>query len=146
MYSIILQLHHYIAFIAFGLLAFAAINGIMGTTSEKVFEESNRKINVFALISTHVMLLLGIALLLVSPNAQAAYADMAATMKDSYLRRTFIEHPTTNIIAVVLATIGNAKSKRAIGHGKKFKTSAIFFGIAFVLVALMMPWSRLFAF
>ncbi len=143
-YSIILNAHHYLAFIALLLLLLATINGIMGSTSEKIFDDSHRKINLFALISTHTMLLLGLVLLAISPIAQNAFSDMAATMKDGALRKAVIEHPTTNILAAVLVTIGNAKSKKSIGHGKKFKSTAIFFGLGLVLILSRLPWERLF--
>jgi hypothetical protein len=144
MYSIILQAHHWIAFISLALLAYATINGIIGSNSEKVFEDSHRKINSFALISTHVMLLLGLILLAISPVATQAFADMGAAMKDGAVRKAVVEHPFTNIIAVVLATIGNAKSKKAVGNGRKFRVSMIFFGIALLLILSRLPFEKLF--
>lgn len=144
MYSIILQAHHWIAFISLALLAFATINGAIGSNSEKIFEDSHRKINVFALVSTHIMLLLGIILLIISPIAQNAFADMGTAMKDASTRKAIIEHPFTNIIAVVLATIGNAKSKKAVGNGRKFKVSMIYFGLALVLILSRLPYDRIF--
>jgi hypothetical protein len=144
MYQIILNIHHYLAFAALALLAWATINGVMGVTSEKVFEESHRKTNLFALISVHTMLLLGVILLIISPGAQAAFSDMASTMKDGVLRKMYVEHSTTNIIAVVLVTIGNAKSKKVIGNGKKFKFTIIFYGVALLLILSRLPWEKLF--
>jgi hypothetical protein len=144
MYSIILQAHHWIAFIALALLAYATINGAIGSNSEKAFDDSHRKINLFALISTHTMLLLGIVLLIISPIAQNAFADMGAAMKDGAVRKPVVEHPIMNIIAAVLVTIGNAKSKKAIGNGRKFKVSMIFFGLALILILSRLPFERLF--
>ncbi|HLO45337.1 MAG TPA: hypothetical protein VK175_13460 [Leadbetterella sp.] len=144
MYSIILQAHHWIAFIALALLAYATINGAIGSNSEKVFDDSHRKINLFALISTHTMLLLGIVLLIISPVAQTAFADMGAAMKDGAIRKAVVEHPTMNIIAAVLVTIGNAKSKKAVGNGRKFKVSMIYFGLALILILSRLPFDRLF--
>jgi hypothetical protein len=141
MYSIILPIHSYLAFAALFLLGFATINGIIGSTSETSFEEKHTKVNKFALIATHTMFLLGLILLFVSPGAQASFADMKLTMKDSILRKTYIEHPTINLIAVVLVTIGNARVKRAVGNGRKFKQTAIFFGLALVLILSRIPWS-----
>ncbi|MCP9762251.1 hypothetical protein [Lacihabitans soyangensis] len=144
MYSIILQAHHWIAFIALALLAYATINGAIGSNSEKVFDDSHRKINLFALITTHTMLLLGIVLLIISPVAQTAFADMGAAMKDGAVRKAVVEHPTMNIIAAVLVTIGNAKSKKAVGNGRKFKVSMIFFGLALLLILSRLPFEKLF--
>jgi len=144
MYSIILQAHHWIAFIALALLAYATVNGAIGSNSEKAFDDSHRKINLFALISTHVMVLLGLILLVISPAAQNAFADMGAAMKDGAVRKAIVEHPTMNIIAAILVTIGNAKSKKAVGNGRKFKVSMIFFGLALLLILSRLPFERLF--
>jgi hypothetical protein len=140
MYSIIQPIHSYLAFAALFLLGFATINGILGSNSEKAFEPKDANINKFALIATHTMFLLGLILLFVSPVAQTAFADMKAAMKDSNVRKAIIEHPFVNIIAVILVTIGNARVKRAIGNGRKFKQTAIFFGIALLLILSRIPW------
>lgn len=144
MYPIIQPIHSYLAYLTLFLLAFATINGIMGASSQKVFDEKHAKVNKFALIATHTMFLLGIILLFVSPITQTAFADMKATMKDSTLRQYAVEHPTVNLIAVILVTIGNARVKRAIGNGKKFKQTMIFFGLALVLILSRIPWSAWF--
>lgn len=144
MYSILLQSHHYISFIALLALVLATVNGVIGNSSEKIFDEKDRKINLFALISCHVMLLLGIVLLFISPNAQQVFADMKGSMKDAVLRKSIIEHPLTNVIAVILATIGNAKSKRALGHGSKYKASMMYFGLALVLILSRLPYDRIY--
>ncbi len=144
MYSIIQPIHSYLAFAALFLLGFATINGILGSSSQKAFEAKDANINKFALIATHTMFLLGLILLFVSPVAQSAFADMKAAMKDSDVRKAVVEHPFVNIIAVILVTIGNARVKRAVGNGRKFKQTAIFFGIALLLILSRIPWGAWF--
>jgi uncharacterized membrane protein len=144
MYQIIQPIHSYLAYLTLFLLAFATINGILGSGSQKAFEEKHLRINKFALIATHTMFLLGIVLLFISPITQSAFADMKVAMKDSTLRKYAVEHPTINLIAVILVTIGNARVKRAVGNGKKFKQTAIFFGLALVLILSRIPWSAWF--
>ena len=144
MYSTILSLHHYISFLALILLLVAAVNGFLGTREEKIFNNTFRKINLFTLISVHTMFLLGVILLVISPVATAAFADMGAAMKDGATRKAIIEHPFTNVLAVILATIGNAKSKKAISHGSKFKASMIYFGLALILILSRLPYDRIF--
>jgi uncharacterized membrane protein len=144
MYSIIQPIHSYLAFAALFLLGFATINGILGSSSQKAFEAKDANINKFALIATHTMFLLGLILLFVSPVAQSAFADMKAAMKDSDVRKAVVEHPFVNIIAVILVTIGNARVKRAVGNGRKFKQTAIFFGLALLLILSRIPWGAWF--
>jgi uncharacterized membrane protein YcaP (DUF421 family) len=45
-----------------------------------------------------------------------------------------MEHLSLMVVAVVLITIGNAKSKKVVDAVAKHKTIAIFFGIALLLV------------
>ena len=144
MYQIIQPIHSYLAYITLFLLAFATINGIMGSNSQTAFEEKHARINKFALIATHTMFMLGIILLFTSPLTQTAFADMKLAMKNSTLRLYAVEHPTINLIAVILVTIGNARVKRAVGNGKKFKQTMIFFGLALVLILSRIPWSNWF--
>lgn len=144
MYNIIQPIHSYLAFAALLLLLYATINGILGSGNEKAFEAKDANINKFALIATHTMFLLGLILLFVSPIAQSAFADMKTAMKDSTVRAAVIEHPFVNIIAVALVTIGNARVKRAVGNGRKFKQTAIFFGIALLLILSRIPWGAWF--
>lgn len=140
MYEILKNIHHYLAFITLALLAWAFIGGLIGTFSQKAWDDSNRKTNLFALIATHTMLLLGLVLLFMTMSG----ADMGEIMKNSAARKAFVEHPTVGILAAVLVTIGNAKSKRDLMNGKKFKTTAIFYGLGLLLVASRLPWEKLF--
>jgi hypothetical protein len=49
------------------------------------------------------------------------------------------------VIAVVLATIVNAKNKKNIADAAKHKNALIFNGIGLLLILSRIPWSRLFA-
>ncbi|MGR3810699.1 hypothetical protein [Jiulongibacter sp. NS-SX5] len=140
MRDILLNIHHYLAFAALILLAWATINGILGTTSEKLWEDKHRKVNLFALIATHTMFLLGIILMVLA----LSNADMGSIMKNAVARKAYIEHPTVGILAAVLVTIGNAKSKKEIVNGKRFKSTMIFFGLALLLVLSRLPFEKLF--
>ena len=70
------------------------------------------------------------------------FSDMGTLMGDAALRFKYAEHPTTMILAAVLITIGNAKSKRAEAASAKAKSVVIWFGIGLFLIALRMPWAE----
>ena len=65
-------------------------------------------------------LLIGIATYFVSPYFSAWENGMGAVMKDSTLRLYLVEHPTTNILAIVLITMGWSLHKKAAGDRKKY--------------------------
>jgi hypothetical protein len=62
-------------------------------------------------------------------------------MKDAALRLTSLEHPLTNIIAIVLITIGWSKHKKGETNSAKFKSIAVFYGIGLALILIRIPWS-----
>ena len=61
-------------------------------------------------------------------------------MKNSTLRSNILEHPLTMIIAIALITIGYSKHKKKLTSAAKFKTIAIFYTIALLLVLAKIPW------
>ena len=63
-------------------------------------------------------------------------------MKIAESRFVVIEHPIMMILAIVLITIGWSKHKKKTEDKAKFKTFAIFYGIALVLIAARIPWGN----
>jgi uncharacterized membrane protein len=62
-------------------------------------------------------------------------------MSDS-ARPLSLEHPLTNIIALVLITIGWSKHKKEESNNGKFKKIAIFYTIGLILLLAMIPWEN----
>ncbi|HLV50350.1 MAG TPA: hypothetical protein VKY44_00170 [Flavobacterium sp.] len=138
MYTGLQHAHSFIAYAALILLIVASINAMIGMSSNKQFKDSDRKIALFALIFTHIQLLVGIILYFVSPLVQS----FSVAMKDSTLRLYALEHPLINLIAVVLITIGFSKHKKAATDKSKFKSIAIMYTIGTLLILSRIPWSN----
>jgi len=68
--------------------------------------------------------------------------DTGSVMKDSALRLLAVEHPTTNILAIILITIGWSRHKKAATDTGKYKSIAIFYGIGLVLLLSRIPWGQ----
>jgi hypothetical protein len=63
-------------------------------------------------------------------------------MKDANLRQALVEHPITNIIAIVLITIGFSKHKKEESSNGKFKKIGIFYGLGLLLILSRIPWKQ----
>jgi Zn-dependent protease with chaperone function len=137
MYTFIQKIHSGWAYLAFLLLLVAVVNSLIGMSGKKEFTSKDRKIALFALIATHIQLVLGLILYFVSPLGLASFGQMS----DKLLRLTSLEHPLVNIIAIVLITIGWSKHKKATDSGAKFKSITIFYGLGLVLILSRIPWS-----
>jgi hypothetical protein len=142
-YQSVLALHSYWAFATLGLLLIALLNSFAGLSAKRPFLKRDRQIALIALTFTHIQFLLGMVLYFLSPKLEAAKAaGMGAVMKDSNLRLFVVEHPLTNIIAVILITIGWSGHKKAAESPSKFKRLAYLYTIGFILLLSRIPWNQ----
>jgi len=142
MYETIQSVHSILAYAALGLLLLASFNAIFGLTSKKIFTDKDLRLSLFTLIICHIQLLIGLILYFVSPKLQA-WSDVGMkVMSDNDLRPILVEHPLTNIIALVLITIGWSKHKKEESNNGKFKKIAVFYTIGLILLLSMIPWGN----
>ena len=127
MYEILKSAHSGWRYVVLVLLVLALIQALSGWLGKKAYTEANRKMNVFTLIGTHIQVLLGLAVYFMGGWFKAN-ATEAAT------RYWKMEHLSMMILAVILITIGNSKSKKLKEAAAKHRTIAIFFGIALIII------------
>ena len=130
LYSFFLHLHSGFRYIVLLLVLLAIVRAWADWLGKKSYSEGNRKLNLFAMISAHTQLLIGIVLYFLSPFVQFG----SQTMKDATTRYWTVEHLTGMIIALILITIGHARSKRASAAELKHKNIAIFYTLALVII------------
>ena len=134
-------IHSYWAYFALVILVIACINAIIGYTSKKEFKEKDLRISLFTLIVMHIQLLIGLGWYFMSPW----YKSMKEVGIDSSNRLMAVEHPILMIVAIVLVTIGWSKHKKKATDVAKFKTIALFYSIALLLVLSRIPWTQWFS-
>ncbi len=132
MYTFLLKSHSGFRYLVLLLVCLAIVRAFIGWFGNKPYTETDRKFNLFALIFSHIQLLLGIVLYFYSPFVKMG--DMANTMKDATLRYWTVEHAVMMIFAVVLVTVGHAKAKKAQEAILKHRTIAIFYTLAILMV------------
>jgi NADH:ubiquinone oxidoreductase subunit 2 (subunit N) len=137
MYEIIQKAHSGWAYLVLITLVIAVVNTLIGRNSKKEFSAQDRKIALFALIATHLQLVLGFVIYFISPLGMASLGQMS----DKAIRLTSLEHPLINIIAIALITIGWSKHKKAADSQAKFKSIFLFYGLGLLLILSRIPWS-----
>jgi hypothetical protein len=133
LYSFLKNLHSGVRFLVLFLVLVAIIQAFLGLFGKKEYTESNRKLNLFAMISVHTQLLIGLALYFASPLVQFA----ATTMKEPLMRYWTVEHITGMIIAIAAITIGHSKAKKATTSVAKHRAIALFYTIALAVVVIV---------
>jgi hypothetical protein len=130
LYSFFKYLHSGFRFVVLLLIVWAIVQSFIGWINDKPYTEGNRKVNLFALISAHTQLLIGLVLYFLSPFVQFN----SNTMKDATTRYFTMEHLVMMIIAIALITIGYSKSKKIVMPESKHRTVAIFYTIAVLII------------
>lgn len=138
MYIIFKYLHSGIRYIVLILVLWAVIQSLFGWLGKNNYTETNKKVNLFALISAHTQLLIGIALYFLSPLVQFT----SGAMKDQTTRYWTVEHISMMIIAIILITIGYARSKKAVLPEKKHINIFIFYLLAIIIVIVTLIMSQ----
>ncbi|TKC12476.1 cytochrome B [Pedobacter polaris] len=126
-YQILKSAHSGWRYIVFVLLVIAVIQALAGWFGKNPYTEGNRKLNVFTLVSAHIQLVFGLILYFLSPLTKMASSEAVG-------RYWKMEHISMMILAIILITVGNAKSKKVTDAITKHKMIAIFFGIALIIV------------
>ena len=136
------MIHSYWAYLVLLILIIAVFNAIIGFTSKKEFKAKDLRISLFALITAHIQLILGFIAYYTSLYYETMRnVGMGEVMKNSELRKPLVEHPLLIIIAIALITIGFSKHKKKTTDAAKFKTIAIYYTIALILILAVIPWN-----
>ena len=141
MYSLLKNLHSYLAYLVLLVLILAILNAFIGKIKGKDFESKDLRLSLYGLILSHIQLLIGLILYFVSPwFNQWSNHGVGGVMKAAQARLYLVEHPFTNIIAIILITIGWSLQKRQSDPGKKFLRIALLYGFGLLLLLSRIPW------
>lgn len=126
------------AVLLFGL--WAVLKALTGVFSKRNYTSSDNKVGLFFMISCDIQLLIGLILYFNGMWFDKIKAGMGAVMKNPFERYFAVEHALMMIIAWLLVHIGRSMVKRSDTDAQKHKRSLIYFGLAIVIILLMIPW------
>lgn len=141
MYTALQHLHSYWAYLVVLVVVLATLNALTGSIGKRQYASRDFRISLFALICSHLQLLIGLILFFVSPKVQwFSGNDIGVIMKNDMLRLYNLEHPLLMVIAVILITIGYSKHKKKLASAQKFKMLSIFYTLALIAILAIIPW------
>ena len=134
-------IHSYWAYLVLVVLLLAVIKALSGVISKKEYDPKTFRVALFTLIVSHIQLLIGLVLYFTSSRFSLwSELGVGEVMKTAIHRLYLVEHPTINILAVALITIGYSKHKKKRLSVSKYKTLALFYTTALVLILSRIPW------
>lgn len=134
LYTTLLALHSGFRYIVLLFIGLALLLSVIGLFGKKNYTETNRKVSLFAMISTHTQLLIGIILYFFSPLVN--YSNMAEAMKNTLTRYWTVEHSIMMLFAIILITVGHSRSKKAAQAINKHRAIALYYGLAILVILL----------
>lgn len=141
MYDVILFIHSWLRWIVTFFLLLVFLRALSGWLKNSSFLKFDKIFGGILVGFTHLQLVIGLVLYFgLSPITNAAMNNMGFAMKNSTLRFWSVEHIATMFIFVILIQVGRTLSKRAKHDSKKHKFTAIFTGIATLVLIAGIPW------
>ena len=138
MYTALQYLHSYFAYLLLAILIFSLIYAIVMFVRKRQFTEKVRKVALVGFIATHLQLLIGLVLYVISPVGLFNFSGEA--MGDPMSRLYILEHPLTMLIGIVLISIGYIKAKKPGDDVRRFRYIILFYGLGLALILLRIPW------
>jgi hypothetical protein len=141
MYSFLLALHSLVRWLVLISLVIAIFNALWAWKQARPFQKKDNLLRIVTLSIAHTQATLGLILYVISPIVQYFYQNFGTAIHLRQIRFFGMEHITVMLSAVVVITIGAVKSKKQHNDTARFKTLAIWFGIALLLILSSIPWA-----
>ncbi len=138
MYTGLQHLHSYFAYLLLAILVFSLIYTIVMFVRKEPFTDKVRKVALAGFIATHLQLLIGLVLYVISPRGLSNFSGEA--MGDTLSRLYILEHPLTMIIGVILISVGYIKAKKPGDDIRRYRTIVIFYLLGLGAILLRIPW------
>ncbi len=125
--------HSGLRWLVLGLLIYAIYNAAVNKTS---YEKRDKMINLFAMISLHIQLLLGIILYYTSGNVSFD----SGWMKNAVTRFYGMEHLLGMLLAIIVVTVGRKMAEKQEEPEQKNKKILVWYTIGLFLILASIPW------
>ena len=130
--EIINHLHSGLRWVVLILLIWAIANAFSAIN----FEKKHKMVNLFAMVTLHIQLVIGLIQYFTSAKVQFS----EGWMQNPLLRFYGMEHLAGMLLAIILITIGYSKAKRKENDADKFKVIRLFYSIGLIIILLSIPW------
>ncbi len=139
--EILLTVHSLLRYVILILALLVIIQSYSGMQNQKVIVGTQNKFSLWLLISSHIMLVIGmIQYLFGAQGINLFKANGSAVMKDPILRYFAVEHIFVMLVAIILITIGRISSKKATSNLLANKRLFWYTLIALILILSRIPW------
>ncbi len=143
LYPHLLGLHGILRWVVLAAAIAAIVSAGSGWSGGKPVSAALLRLGIIFVAALDLEFLLGLILYFgASPITKMALQNMAAAMKDHEMRFFAVEHTTYMFVAVVLAHVGGALSRKGKTDLAKYRGAAICYSLSLLLMLAGIPWWR----
>jgi hypothetical protein len=140
-YALTLWIHSYLRWLIVLVVLLLLVRSAIGWARSADWGEPDERLHAIFIALLDTQFTLGIVLyLFLSPISAAFFAQPGIGMKEPVLRFFGMEHPLAMILAVSIAHVGRARSKKALTpqlRQRRVCTSTL---VVLLLIAVSIPW------
>lgn len=139
--NLILQtLHNLTRWVVIILAVIALVRAFSGWLGKKTYTSADARSGSLYAGLFDLQLLLGVILFFTKGWFGVLAADMGAAMSTASVRFFAVEHWLVMIVALIFAHVGVGAAKKAATDRLKFRRSALWFALSFLLMLAAIPW------
>ena len=140
MYSVLLFLHSWLRWLVLGAGLVAVYRAGVGWSGSRPFGKADNAVGASFVGFILLQVIIGLGLYFgLSPYGLKGMQQPGG-MHDATTRFFGVEHLAVMLLAAVVAQVGRSLSKRRRDDLARHKTAFIYYGLALLLVLLMIPW------
>jgi hypothetical protein len=141
LYTLFLTLHNVTRWLVVVAAVWVLVRAYQGWLGRRAWQRSDDRAGVFFTSLMDTQLLLGLVLyFLFSPFSQQVFANFSEAMKNRFSAFFGVEHVSVMLVALIVAHVGRAISRKASEPRARHRTAAIWFSISVLLILAAIPW------
>lgn len=139
-YSFVLALHGLFRWLVVGSMLASLATAGSGLLTGRAYTRIDTNLRAATSGILHTQLLIGVYLYIISPIIKYFWQDASANLTNLNLSFFALIHLALMLTAIVIMTVGASLAKRQSTDQQKFRTTVLYFGIAFLLILIAIPW------
>ncbi len=140
MYSLLLFFHSIFRWLVLISLIYTICRGFAGWRGKVQFSKTDNTMRHTTATIAHIQLAIGYVLYFNSPIIQYFRSQYAEASQQPELRFFGLIHICLMTLAIILITVGSSITKRKETDREKFRTMAIWFLLALLIIFTIIPW------
>lgn len=132
--GIVMLLHDYMRWVLLAFAALVVLKALAGWLGKQPWTKLDNQLGLAYTMALDIQFLLGLIIWLFGTTGLKVLSNV---MSNAYGRFIALEHGLLILVALILAHIGRARTKKAVADTAKHRSAFIFYGLSLALIVLV---------